>query len=68
MRLLRMLLTSINENVWKNVETGWKRLKKDMTKEEKVSCNSNNKAFNVIFVVVSPEEFRRIVNVDISYT
>lgn len=48
-------LKSLDESVWKSVETGWKRPEKDMTTEETSACNANSKGLNAIFVVVSPE-------------
>lgn len=60
---MRAFLNSLNEVVWKRVETRWKHLEKDMTTEEMATCNANSRALNAIFAVVSPGEFSRIVNV-----
>jgi hypothetical protein len=48
---MRAFFMSINEDFWKSAEVGWKHSEKDMIKEEEVTCNANNKAFNTIFVM-----------------
>jgi hypothetical protein len=60
---MRASLMSLNESIWTCVVTSWDRLEGYMTTNDKKAYNVNNKELNPIFTTVSPDEFRRILNV-----
>ena len=63
-------IMSIDERVWNFVEYGWKKLTTPVSEwqtSQKETIAFNSKAMNVIFNVVSMEEFKRISNVKVAY-
>ena len=68
---MKEFLKSIDESVWNSVEYGWEKPTTPVS-EWQTSQNEaaafNNKAMNAIFNAVSMEEFKRISNVEITYT
>ena len=66
---MRALLCSIDDTVWDAVEVGWTRpeaAKSTWDKAALAATNANNKALNVIFCSVSPDEFHRISHITIA--
>ena len=68
---MKTFLKSLDERVWKFVETGWERPAKPVAQwsdAQKETTSFNNKAMNKIFNDVSIEEFKKISNVEIAHT
>ena len=68
---MKAFLKSIDERVWLSVENGRERPTiaiGEWTTTQKEAASFNSKAMNVIFNVVSMEEFKRISNVEIAHT
>ena len=66
---MKALLCSIDDTVWDAVEVGWTRpeaAKSTWDKAALAATNANNKALNVIFCGVSPDEFHRISHITIA--
>ena len=60
---MRAFLQSLDEKVWQVVEIGWTKPKEAPTDwdEAKIkTANFNNRALNVLFSVVTNEEFKKI--------
>ena len=60
---IRAFLQSLDEKVWQVVEIGWTKPKETPTDwdEAKIkAANFNNRALNVLFSVVTNEEFKKI--------
>lgn len=60
---MRSFLKSLDECIWHSIEKGWKwptTLVDMLSKEELNDYNWNSKRLNVMFIVVSQEEFKRI--------
>ncbi|XP_022883551.1 uncharacterized protein LOC111400370 [Olea europaea var. sylvestris] len=69
---MRAFLKSLDEHVWLSVQNGWKPPSTIVsgtvnltdislwTKDEIAECNWNSKGLHALFMVVSPEEFRRV--------
>ena len=67
---LKAFLKSLNESVWMSVEIAWERpatLMDQWSDAQKETASFNSKAMNVIFNVVSIDEFKRIFNVEMAY-
>ena len=68
---MKAFLKSIDERVWNSVEYGWKKpttpVSEWQTSQKEVAA-FNSKVMNVIFNVVSMEEFKRISNVEVAHT
>ena len=68
---MKEFLKSIDERVWNSVEYGWEKpttpVSEWQTSQKEVAA-FNNKAMNAIFNAVSMEEFKRISNVEVTYT
>ena len=67
---IKAFLKSINENVWNSVECRWEKpttLVSEWSTFQKEAAAFNSKSMNVIFNVVSMEEFKRISNVEVAY-
>ena len=65
---MKTFLKSINERVWNSVEYGWKKPTTPVSKwstSQKEAATFNSKVMNAIFNVVSMEEFKRILNVEV---
>ena len=68
---MKAFLKSIDERVWNSVEYGWEKPTTPVSEwqtSQKESATFNNKAMNAIFNTVSMEEFKRISNVEVTYT
>ena len=68
---MKVFLKSIDERVWLFIDNGWERPTiaiGEWTTTQKEVASFNSKAMNAIFNAVYVEEFKRISNVDISYT
>ena len=66
---MRAFLCSIDDSVWDAIKIGWTRAetaKSTWDKAARAEANANNKALNVIFCGVSPNEFHRISHVTIA--
>ena len=60
---MRAFLQSLDKKVWQAVEIGWTKPKEAPTNwdEAKIkAANSNSKALNALFSVVTNEEFKKI--------
>ncbi|XP_022874267.1 uncharacterized protein LOC111393100 [Olea europaea var. sylvestris] len=69
---MRAFLKSLDEHVWISVQNGWKPPSiivsgnihltdiSVWTKDELAACNWNSKGIHVLFMALSPEEFRRV--------
>ncbi|KAG2701572.1 hypothetical protein I3760_06G052000 [Carya illinoinensis] len=60
---MRAFLMFLDKRVWYAMERGWTKFETTLdawTRDEITNCNWNSKGLNVIFMVVSPEEFKRI--------
>lgn len=69
--MMKTFLKSIDERVWLSIENCWERPTTaigEWTTVQKEAVSFNYKAMNVIFNVVSMEEFKRISNVEIAHT
>ena len=67
---MKTFLKSIDVSVWNSVEYEWEKPTTPVSEwqtSQKEAAAFNNKAMNVIFNVVSIEEFKRISNVEISH-
>ena len=59
---MRAFLQSLDEKVWQAMEIGWIKPKKVPANQDDVKikvANFNNRALNVIFSVVTNEEFKK---------
>ena len=68
---MKVFLKSIDEKVWNSVEYGWKKPTTSVSEwqtSQKEIIAFNSKAMNVIFNVVSIEEFKRISDVEVAHT
>ena len=69
--MMKVLLKSIDEGVWNSIEYEWEKpttpISEWQTSQKKATA-FNRKAMNAIFNVVSMEEFKRILNVEIVHT
>ena len=68
---MKAFLKSVDERVWLSIENGWERPTTNIgewTIAQKEATSFNSKVMNVIFNVVSIEEFKRISNVEMAYT
>ena len=60
---MRTFLQSLDEKVWQAVEIGWTKLKEALADWDDAKFkaeNFNNRALNVLFSVVTNEEFKNI--------
>ena len=60
---MRAFLQSVDEKVWQAMEIGWTKPKKapaDRDETKIKAANFNSKALNVLFSVVTNEEFKKI--------
>ena len=67
----KAFLKSIAERVWNSVEYGWEKPTTPVSEwqtSQKGVAAFNNKAMNAIFNAISMEEYKRISNIEISYT
>ena len=68
---MKAFLKSVDERVWNSVEYGWQKpttpVSEWSTSQKEVAAY-NSKAMNAIFNVVSMEEFKRILNVEVAHT
>ena len=68
---MKAFLKSIDERVWNSIEYGLQKpttpVSEWSTSQKEVAAY-NSKAMNTIFNVVSMEEFKRILNVEIAHT
>ena len=68
---MKAFLKSIDERVWNSIEYGWEKpttpVSEWQTSQIEVDA-FNSKNMNVIFNVVSMEEFKKISNVEVAYT
>ena len=58
---MRAFLQSLDEKVWQAIEIGWTKLKKAPADWDDVrikAANFNSRALNVLFSVVTNEEFK----------
>ena len=68
---MKAFLKSIDERVWNSVEYEWEKPTTPVSEwqtSQKKATAFNRKAMNAIFNVVSMEEFKRILNVEIVHT
>ena len=68
---MKVFLKSIDEKVWNSVEYGWEKPTTSVSEwqpSQKEIIAFNSKAMNVIFNVVSIEEFKRISDVEVAHT
>ena len=68
--MMKAFLKSLDERVWKFVETGWERPAKPVAQwsdAQKETASFNNKVMNKIFNAVSIE-VKKISNVEIAHT
>ena len=68
---MKAFLKSIDERVQNSVEYGWEKPTTPVSEwqtSKKEAAAFNSKAMNVIFNAVSMEEFKRISNVEVTYT
>ena len=68
---MKEFLKSIDERVWNSVEYGWEKPTTPVSEwqtSQKEAVAFNSKAMNAIFNAVSMEEFKRISNVEVTYT
>ena len=67
---MKTLLKSIDERLWNSVEYGWEKPTTPVSEwstSQKETVVFNSKAMNAIFNVVSMEEFKRILNVEVAH-
>ena len=65
---MRAFLQSLDEKVWQAVEIGWTKPKEALADwdEAKIKvANFNSRALNVLFSVVTNEEFKKISSTEI---
>ena len=68
---MKAFLKSIDERVWNSVEYRWEKpttLVSEWQTSQKEAVAFNSKAMNAIFNAVSMEEFKKISNVEVTYT
>ena len=68
---MKAFLKSIDERVQNSVEYGWEKPTTPVSEwktSQKEAAAFNSKAMNVIFNAISMEEFKRISNVEVTYT
>ena len=68
---MKTFLKYIDERAWLSVENRWERPTTtigEWTTTQKEAASFNSKAMNVIYNVVSMEEFKKISNVEIVHT
>ena len=68
---MKAFLKSIDERVWNSFEYRWEKPITQVSEwqtSEKEATAFNSKAINVIYNVVSMEEFKRISNVEVAHT
>ena len=68
---MKEFLKSIDERVWNSIEYGWEKSTTPISEwlmSQTVVAAFNSKAMNVIFNVVSMEEFKKISNVEVAHT
>ena len=68
---MKIFLKSIDERVWNFVEYRWEKPTTSVSEwptSQKEAAAFNSKVMNVIFNVVSTEEFKRISNVEVIHT
>ena len=66
---MRAFLCSIDESVWDAVDIGWIKPEAAKSTQDKATLpasNVNNKALNVIFCGVSPDEFHKISHITVA--
>ena len=66
---IRAFLCFIDEDFWDAIEIGWTKpeiAKSTWDKVALAASNANSKALNVIFCVVSPDEFHQISHITIA--
>ena len=67
---MKAFLKSIDERVWNSIEYGWEKpatLISEWSTAQKEATAFNCKVMNVIFNVVSIEEFRKISNIEVTH-
>ena len=68
---MKAFLKSIVKRIWNSIEYGWEKpttpVSEWQTSQKEVAA-FNSKTMNVIFNVVSMEEFKRISNVEVAHT
>ena len=67
---MKAFLKSIDERVWNSIEYGWEKPATPISEwstAQKEATAFNCKAMNVIFNVVSIEEFRKISNIEVTH-
>jgi hypothetical protein len=60
---MKFFLKSLDKKVWYSVEHGWTKpetLFNNWTKDKSTSYHWNNKGLDIIFITMSPDEFKRI--------
>ena len=68
---MKAFLKPIDERVWNSIEYRWEKsttLMSEWQTSQKEAAAFNSKVMNAIFNVVSMEEFKRIINVEVAYT
>ena len=68
---MKAFLKSINEKIWNSIEYRWEKpttLVSEWSTFQKEAAAFNSKSMNVIFNVVSMEEFKIISNVKVAHT
>ena len=68
---MKAFLKSIDERVWNSIEYSWEKPITPVSEwqtSQKEAAAFNSKVMNAIFNVVSMEEFKRIINVEVAYT
>ena len=68
---MKAFLKFIDERVWNSVEYRWEKptsLVSEWQTNQKEAAAFNSKAMNVVFNIVSMEEFKRISNVEVAHT
>ena len=68
---MKAFLKSIDERVWNSIEYGWEKPITPVSEwqtSQKEAAAFNSKVMNAIFNAVFMEEFKRISNVEVTYT
>ena len=68
---MKAFLKSIDERMWNSIEYGWEKPAipiREWSTVQKEATAFNCKVMDVIFNVVSIEEFRKISNVEVTHT